>query len=287
MHNFILFCKTYRGDQSRFELLLESIKRYNAANIPFYVSVPQEDLEIFSQYAESGVILITDESYMQQYKTKEKHFGLSEGYVNQEICKLAFHEADYCNHYLCLDSDTQFIRPFTVDDFMYDENTPYTVLVMDKDLSIEKHYQYFWDYRANLIKKIYDEVGLNDRRFRTCHNSQVMSVKVLCSLKNDFMIPKGYTYEMLIAISPYEFTWYNAWFQKCQLVPEYAVEPFFRMFHHRIEYIFSLLKNLSLGDYSRAYVGIILNSNWEQKPIKQYRELHKIDKLIYKILRRV
>lgn len=281
MHNFIIFCKTYNGDIERFKNMIKSFNRFNVENIPLYVSVPEDNLELFKCFENENINIIADESYAKDYFTNEQYFGLSVGYVNQEICKLAFWETEIAQNYLCIDSDLEFIRDFHISDFMADEETPYTILVQDKDLSIEKHYQSFGTWRQNLIKKIYNEMGLDDRRLRTCHGNTVLNAKVLKSLKYDFMQSKDYQYKDLIKISPYEFTWYNVWFQKCNLVKEMAVEPFFKTFHMRIDYIFYQLKLISLEDIKKSYVGIIMNGNWNKPQIK-YEKPNKFFKWIYK-----
>ena len=284
--NFAMFCKTYSEDLERFRILSKSFHEHNVDKISLYISVPEQDLELFKEFEiNDNVFLISDESYAVEYMIKEKINNFSIGYFNQEICKLSFWETNLVENYLCIDSDVIFIRDFYVSDFMHDENTPYIVLVMDKDLSIEKHYQGFWKERQEKIKRIYDEIGLKDKRLRTCHGNTILNSRVLNSLKKDFMYNRNYTYKDLVAISPFEFTWYNAWFQRCKLVDEYAVEPFFKTFHTRIEYIFSKLKLIKLQDYSNAYVGLILNSNWD-KPECEYKNPNFINKIIYKIIKK-
>jgi hypothetical protein len=181
-----------------------------------------------------------------------------------------------------------FIRDFCRADFMADGQTPYTVLVMDKDLSVEKYYRGFWENRQALVKKIYDAVGLADRRLRTCHGMQVLNAKVLKSLKEDFLPSRNWQYKDLIAFSPYEFTWYNAWFQKCGLVREFAVEPFFKTFHMREEYAFSRLKLIKEQDLAKAYVGIVLQSNWQKGgSLRQYEDPGLWHGVFYKILKKL
>lgn len=286
MYNFAIFCKTYSGDFERFQILINSFNKFNADNIPMYVSAPKSELKIFKNFESNNIKIISDESYGEKYLIKDKINNFSIGYVNQEICKLCFFETGFAKNYLCIDSDAEFIRNFYISDFMHDENTPYTVLVMDKDLSVEKYYRDYWKERQKQIIKIYNETCLDDKRYRTCHNMQVFSTKVLKSLKEDFMKQKGYSYADLITISPFEFSWYNAWFQKCRLVEEYAVEPFFKMFHMRTEYQFSRAKGIKKKDLAKSYVGIVMNGNW-QTPEKQYKKPNVIHKAIYKILSKI
>ena len=281
-----MFCKTYSGDIKRFELMLSSFNTHNVDNIDLIVSVPETELDLFKKFESNTVSVISDESYAGKHFTNEKLHGLSVGYCNQEICKLAFWESKIAKNYLCIDSDLFFIRDFHESDFMADKNTPFTILVMDKDLAIEKHYHDFWLWRQEFIKKIYAAVDLNDKRLRTCHGMQVMNARVLKSLKDDFMKPHKYDYADLIAIAPYEFTWYNAWFQKCGLVREVAVEPFFKTFHMRIEYTMSRLRGLTVDDYAYDYVGIILNGNWD-KPVDKYEQPTWLMKKLYRFLKNI
>ena len=47
MAKLVLFCKTFKGDFKRFKILKESVDKYNKDNLPFYISVPKSDLELF------------------------------------------------------------------------------------------------------------------------------------------------------------------------------------------------------------------------------------------------
>jgi hypothetical protein len=286
MHNFVMYCKTYLGDFDRVSNLVNSFNIFNKDDIFLYISAPENELYLFQPLSSPNIIVITDESYAKECFAKAGHSGMSLGYVNQQICKLTFYKTGVTRNYLCLDSDTVFIRDFYISDFMHDEDTPYTVFVMDKDLSIERHYgPVFWVGRQAAIKKIYDFMELNDRRLRTCHNSQVFSVQILESFARDFMKPKALKYNDLLKISPYEFSWYNVWFQKTQLVKEFAVEPFFKMLHMRQEYTFSRLKLLRQEDYAQAYVGLILNSKWTPKTPLNYKDPDsRLYKLFYNIV---
>ncbi len=284
--NFGIYCKSYNKDVKRFERLLNSFNKFNRDNVKFYTSVPAEDFELFKKFEGSNVKIITDESFAGKYLVKEGFGGYGAGYINQEICKLTFFETGFLENYFCVDSDAQFIRDFYKKDFMADDKTPYTVLIQDKELSCEKFYKRFTKYRKENIKRIYDEIGLDDARYRTCHGMQVLNSKVLKSLKEDFMSKKGLSYKDLIEISPFEFTWYNAWFQKCKLVSEMAVEPFFKTFHSRIEYHFARFRGIKFEDYTKEYIGIILNGNWK-RPVKEYKNPNLFHKVIYFMLKKI
>lgn len=263
MENLIFYCKSFSRDFAQFGKLVETFNLYNKDNIKLVASVPENEVDIFKPFESNNIHLISDESFAKDYMFKEAPNYCSLGYANQEICKLVFFKTNLCKNYLVLDSDCLFIRDFYKSDFMYDENTPYIVLVMDKDLCIEKDYnKIHWNARQAKIKEIYDYIGLKDARLRTCHNCQVFNCAVLQDFEDNFIKPNGLSYTKLIDISAYEFSWYNAWFQKCKLIPEYAVEPFFKMFHIKEHYIFSHLHAISKDDIAKAYLGIIMNSSW-------------------------
>ena len=263
MENLIFYCKSFSRDFAHFGKLVETFNLYNRDNIKLVASVPENEVSLFKEFESPNIQIISDESFAKDYMFKEAPSYCSLGYANQEICKLVFFKTNLCENYLCLDSESVFIRDFYKADFMFDENIPYTVLVMDKDLCIEKDYnKRHWIPRQEKIKEIYDYIGLKDDRLRTCHNNQIFNCAVLKDLEDNLITPNKLTWAKLIDISPYEFTWYNAWFQKCKIIPEYAVEPFFKMFHIQEHYIFSHLHALSKKDIAKAYVGIIMNSSW-------------------------
>lgn len=264
MKNFVMYCKTYAGDFNYCKEMIKSFNKYNRDNINLYLSAPQNDLEKFKNFSQDNIFVISDESYAGEYLVNMPTAGFSAGYFNQEICKLAFWETDFAENYLCLDSDVIFIRDFYVSDFMKDEHIPYTVLVQDKEIHSASWYSHY-KQRKEWIKKIWDYLEYDDTRYRTCHGVQVLNSKVMKSLKEDFMRKKNLEYKDLIEYSPLEFSWYNAWFQKSEIIKEYAVEHFVRYFHNRADYLFSRLSALSLDRLKNEYVGIVLNSNWSKK----------------------
>jgi hypothetical protein len=271
MLDFCFYCKSYLGDFPRLLTLVTSFRENNSDKLKLYVSVPESDLDKIPFSEDENVKIITDESFAANYLTKNGSLGMSVGYVNQQICKMVFFKTSFSKNYLCLDSDSYFIRNFFKKDFMYNDDTPYTVLVMDKDLAIEKHYKNkHWIGRTKGVSKIYNFMELEDSRLRTCHNTQVFNYLVLKSMEKNFLEVKGMAWKDLFKISPYEFTWYNVWFQKSKVVKEIAVEPFFKTLHMREEYIHYRLKNLKQEDIAFQYVGIILNSKWRpwRAPLK-------------------
>lgn len=287
-NNFIMLCKSYSGDKESLKYMIDSFHLFNRDMVHLYLSVPANELHLFGDFNCGSITVVADESYAANYFADKTNHGFSLGYFNQEICKLAFWECGFCENYLCVDSDIRFIRDFHIDDFMKDQETPYTVLVMDKDLCCEKYYQNYWTVRSEYVRKIFEMIGLQDRRFLTCHGMQNMNVKVLESMKKDFMEVGGLGYKDLIEIAPYEFTWYNAWLQKSGIIDIEAVEPFFKTFHLKIEYIFSRLRGIGIKDLQRSYTGICLNSNWKGSgSVSVYKEPGWIRRTLFRLMCRI
>lgn len=262
MLNFGILLKSYDKDFDLAERLIESFNRFNPELLQMFIVVPESDVEQFRIF-ESETISVLSESLLGQYLVDHEVAGIRPGYINQEIVKLAFWELGLTKNYFCVDSDAVFIRPLTVEDFMFDESTPYTVLVEDNELKSEpKYFEQHWKGREPQLRKIQALVGLEDRRILTCHGHQVFSATVLNSLKWDFMEPRGWTYEELLQESPYEFTWYNMWHQKTALIPIHFREPLVKTFHHENQHLEYRFRGMNLDDLARSYVAVVLNSNF-------------------------
>lgn len=272
MYRLVFYCKTYNGDYDRFQELIRTFHQFNRDGVVMYVSVPQSDIGRYSHFSCETLHVISDESFSEQYLVGSDLYGkmwegkIKSGYANQQICKLTFYKTGVSHNYLCLDSDTIFIRDFYISDFMHSEDIPYTVMHTEKDLCVDRTYRQFaWFPWIEMVENVYAYMDLNDRRLRLCHCNQLMSSIVLDSLERDFMKPRSLCYKDLLSIAPHEFTWYTVWFQKCKLVQEYAVEPFFKVISFRQNYIFHRVQNLHESDFAHAYIGIILNSKWVPK----------------------
>jgi hypothetical protein len=137
------------------------------------------------------------------------------------------------------------------------------VLVEDNELKVEpRYYEQHWQGREPQLRRIQQLVGLQDRRVLTCHGHQIFSAKVLKSLKDDFMEPRGWTYEDLLEQAPYEFTWYNMWLQKARPIPIEIREPLVKVFHHEEHELEYALRGITNADIARGYVALVVNSNY-------------------------
>ena len=136
MHAIALFCKSYRDDVLRARRLLESVQRFNADRLPAYVSVPAADAALFKERcAGLAFELLTDEEILAANPALDRAaYAQLPGYQTQQVVKAEFWRLGKAENYLCLDSDSYFLRPFGTRDFLALDGTPYTVMHESKEL---------------------------------------------------------------------------------------------------------------------------------------------------------
>ncbi len=264
-HQLAFLLKSYSQDAELAARMVTSFHEFNLDNIPLYIVVPDPDLNLFAEFETDNVTLIP-ESKFDRHLVNEPVHDLRPGYINQEIVKLAFWELGLCGNYFCVDSDAEFIRPFTISDFMFDSHTPYSVLVQDLELAVEpQYYNQYWQSREKEIEHIATMLELDTRVMLTCHGHQVFSAKVLESFVNDFLNPRGWDYRDALAQAPYEFTWYNLWLQKAKPHVIHSREPWVKVFHHEGQYLEYLSRGVSVEDLARGYLAVVINSSFARE----------------------
>ena len=261
MEKIVLYCKSFNRDFERVKILLESIKKYNTDKIPFYVSVPKNDYALFSQLEGANIVL------------DEDIFLLSNNWVAQQIIKSNFWKLGITENYVCLDSDSYFIKPFRVKDFMFDDNTPYTVMHEQKELfswSVTKIKELGFDPKegfTNDRQKIMNLFGRNSRHYDFGPSPIIWSSEVWKSLEEEYMVPNNLLFPDLIEYSPSEFSWYGEALLAFKAIDIYPVEPLFKVFHYPQQYIEYKQQNITEEMISQNYMGIIMQSNFNG-PIK-------------------
>lgn len=264
MHKIAILVKTYIGDIEYVSRLVESCKKHNLDHIPVYIVAPQTDLSHFLKFAGAEIEVLSDESITTELVTSEVR-GIRSGYINQEIIKLTFWQKRLCENYICVDSDGVFIRNFFISDFMYDQTTPYTILVEDNELAVEpEYYKEHWKDRYEVLRHIQNQVGLKGSRILTSHGFSILSAKVLESFKTNYLDAKKKSYFDILEEAPYEFSWYNLWLQYDKTIDIHIREPLFKTFHHKNQHAEYLLRGIKTSDIARGYIGLVVNSNFSR-----------------------
>lgn len=257
-----LLVKSYGGDLPYARRLMASLDRHNVEQLPTWIVVPDEDMPAFRDFVTPTRHLM-GESTFAQHLVSEPIGELRTGYANQEIVKLAFAELGLVENYFTIDSDAVLVRDFGADDFLFDDTTPFTVLVEDNDLKVDRaYYEQYWVSREASLRRIQAEVGLDDSRILTCHGHQILNATVLRSMREEFLAPRGWTYADMLAVSPYEYSWYNFWLQAAQPIPIHIREPLIKVLHTAEQHLEYALANVTPADVARGYLGIVVNSNF-------------------------
>jgi hypothetical protein len=259
-----ILLKSYAGDFGYAARLVKSFNEFNREDLSLYVVVPSSDLEAFANLA-SRTVTVLDEALFAEHLTSVDINGYRAGYINQEIVKLAFWELGLCENYFLVDSDAVFLRPFGVSDFMYDRETPFTILSEDAELQVEpEYYEKYWEERKHMIMRIPETIGFEPRLFITCHGHAIFSAKVLRSFKQDFLQARGWGYLDAIREVPFEFSWYNMWIQARQTIPIHMREPIVKTYHNSDQHLEHVLKRVTPSDLARGYVAVVVNSNYSR-----------------------
>ena len=136
MLNIVLYCCTFRKDLKRTVKLAESIRKHNIQKIPFYISVPAEDVDLFKEYLKDYQVIIFDEKDIFKANPKldiQKLYEIRGG-LRQQVIKSEFWRLAISENYLVLDSDCIFIRDFDETDFIFSGDTPYSVIHEGRDV---------------------------------------------------------------------------------------------------------------------------------------------------------
>lgn len=270
MKDFVLYCKSYPRDFLRLKRLLNSVERFNVDRLPFYISTPKADKALLIEVLGSkGYIWVADEDIVAANPSAnfEKYQSMLGG-LSQQIVKSEFWRLGFAENYLCLDSDSLFIRDFYKADFLSEDGVPYTVLHQNKELfqisanrgqdKVERELR----AEAERVKELFGRVGPN---FYCAPAPFIWSAKVWESLDTHFLQPKGISLWDLITPQCPETLIYGETLLKYHAIPLIAIEPLFRIYHYDWQYF--LMKRLGETEakVAKHYLGIIYQSAWESE----------------------
>lgn len=268
MHKIVLYCKTYSRDLDRVKILIESIKKHNKDLIPFYISVPKVDLDLFKNNIDCDYVnLIVDNNIFDFDSILTQEQQIESGWFIQQVIKSCFWKLGICENYVCLDSDSYFIKDFHISDFMYDDKTPYTVMHEQKDLFVftSRYYENIgWDPQISFtedrkkIMKMFDRGG---RVFDFGPSPVIWSSRVWKLFEETQLEPQGYTMMDVLKLVPSEFTWYGEFLLKSGVMRIIPIEPMFKVFHYGVQQQYFKQQNYTEEMFSKNYLGLIVQSN--------------------------
>jgi hypothetical protein len=268
MDNFSLFCKSYRNDVLRARELAKSVQKFNRDGLAFYISVPAADIELFHEKLDGLTYILLKDEEILQANPRHSIALMQEmpGGLLQQVVKSEFWRLELCRNYLMLDSDAYFIRPFTLDDFMFDEETPYTVMHEGKDIL---------DFAARRgMKKIKDNYTKDRIQGKKYFNRQgriynfgpiptICSALVWKALSEKYAEPNKNSFADLIREYPNEMLWYGEALLQYTPIRLMPIEPLFKVFHYKEQFKESQGLGETEETIAENYLGIIKQSNWD------------------------
>jgi hypothetical protein len=266
MHKIVLYCKTYHRDLDRVQSLIESVKKHNKDNIPLYISVPKLDEKLFKDNIDTDYVNIVFD---------EDIFPIQEqNWYTQQVVKSSFWKLELCENYVMIDSDSYFIRDFYISDFMYDDNTPYTVMHEQKDLFefTSRYHEYIGhdpkDGFGGDRERIMEMFERKGRLYDFGPSPTIWSSHVWRMLEETQLKPQGITIQDIIMTVASEFTWYGEFLLKTRPIDIVPIEPLFKVFHYPSQYSFYKQQNYTEEMFAKNYLGIVIQSNFS--PTSKY-----------------
>ena len=270
MTSLVLYCKSYRTDLYRLLRLAKSVQQFNLDSIPFYVSVPDQDWDLFSSHlGDFQVTLIRDTDILQASPGMpvEKVNALP-GHLSQQIVKSEFWRLGISESYLCLDSDAVFIRPFNTQDFLRADGTPYSTLdeaheLLD-DVLGQRRIRIVDDYirEADAVQHLFGRVG---RRYSFGPFPVVWHRAVWQSLYDHFLSPQEMNFYNAIALAPIESRWYGEALLKYGAIELLPRQSIFKVYHYAWQYDRDARSKIDQSNLAKIYCGVILQSAWARE----------------------
>lgn len=288
---FSLVLKSYFNDLNRAERLVKSIRAYNRDHIPLYLIVPFEDLSSFQdKLGTEDINFLVDSDILDITMSFSESTEISlPPVIMQQVIKSEFWRLDLAENFLIIDSDSYFIRDFTIKDFMFNEDTPYTIMN-------EGRHQLDWAARAGNERFIRDYHELRERalglfgrkgpHFDFAPTPMICSSKVWMVMYEKVAKPAGESFYDQIVRFPCETQWYGEFLLHDQTIPIIPREPLFKVWGFEDQW----KEGMSLGEtdevLSRNYLGVIDQSYWsrsldaltksQQKKIKWKKRVNRL-----------
>jgi hypothetical protein len=267
--DLVLFCKSYRQDLRRAVQLCRSVHKFNRDSIPFYLSVPAEDLDAFAEsLIGMDVALIADPEIVgKNPRIDDDRFANLPGGKAQQIVKAEFWRYGAAGNYLCLDSDSYFLRDFRCADFISPDGHPYTVMHEAKELLHFAALSGMSRIARDRQRECAEITGIFERRGRCFEfgpTPVLWSGRVWRDLDEKYLMPKGLSIIDAIDLHPGELRWYGEALLAFKSIPLLPIEPIFRCYHYEEQYYLYRKIGENEAAVARNYLGVCMQSNWDK-----------------------
>ena len=286
MEKFVILIKTYKDDVYRTKRLLESIDKFNRDDIPVYLAIKEEEIDLFQNVLDNiktHINIVSDE-YIQPDCEKFRREILiqsDDGWLYQQIIKSQFWVTEIAENYIAIDSEIVFLKDFYMSDFMYDDETPYVVMGERKEFLDEA-------YKLNKVKIQHDNKGRDmlGSRYYNCIKKirefipndsnkywdygtgpYIWSSKVWKSFNDNVLVPNKLTFtELALRLNAQncmsESALYGEYLLYSRLIPALPISPLIKCYHWKEQKDFDDKYKISEEDIKLNYLGYALQSNW-------------------------
>jgi hypothetical protein len=264
-----LFCKSYAGDLVRFERLWLSVTRHNRERISFYASVPASELEIFKAKIGNppGLNWLTDEKIVAASpRANLDNYSTWDGRKSQQVVKSEFWRAVDCDAYLCIDSESEFLRDFDVADFVHPSGTPYTVMHQNKELlqiAADKGISKVLRESAEEADRGRAIFGREGPDYAFGPTPVIWARAVWRDLDEKYLAPRGWTLWDAIETFPSELHWYGEALLHFRSIPLIPIGPLFRVYHYNWQWHTMRRLGETTETIKANYLGMLRQSNWD------------------------
>lgn len=270
MRPLALYCKSYSTDLRRVVRLAQSIRRFNSEQLPFHVSVPQAELPLFRDHLSGlGVELLADEDILcASPRIDPAQVAAMPGSLSQQVVKSEFWRLGLSEAYLCLDSDSIFIRPFGASDYLADDGTPYSVINEAHDLlalSLARGKSQVIENFHREARQLQEIFGRKGKAYSFGPMPMVWHRRVWESLDREYLQVRGMSFADAIKQAPLESRWYGEAQLKYQAVSLLPTEPFFKVYHYAWQLDQDRRSGLDEQGLAQLYSGVIYQSSWERE----------------------
>ena len=265
------YVKTYKKDFNSFISLMDSIKKYNHDNIPLVVSVNDKDYNFFKRRIKGDFILIKDSDITKTSVTDKWRY--------QQIIKMQFFKLNFSKNYVCIDSDSVFIRDFYISDFIQNE-TPFLIKHKSSNFVSELAEFGFDTDELFFIKslKATKEVFNNKDNdiFDYGPSPYIWNCSIWESFFNEYLKDtniESFFKELDKLYLPSENTIYGEYLIHLKNTNYIARNELFKVFHFKEQLNNETNKNIDFlsNKYKDDYLGIIIQSNFK------FRNIFKIN----------
>ena len=246
--------------------MAESVNRFNSDNIPLYVSIPLKNLDEFKKiFGHIPCSFITDEAILEKsFQVYGEIPKLYPTHLIQQLVKLEFWRMGLCANFVWLDSDSYFIKPFTIETFFYDVETPYIICHESSDLRdfSARHNKKIIEDFENMAKKIQGAFNRCGTYYDFGYPPIIWSCRVLKSLYEDYLRPMNKTIHEMLYKYPSEMHLYGEYLLYSKVIQFIPIEPLFKVFHYPEQFFESQMRGESELSLSEKYFGVVMQSNW-------------------------